>query len=254
MKILKIPILVITLILLMSQSALAQPTFQVYSPGATAGDYYEDQDTWFVIDNPFDLWTIGAYHTNDTALDFVTLIVSVPDGQQGSISITGLNTVDPGLIIPTSRIGNPADVDVFDDGSNTGYSATSLFYPDNFNNHYPLHDGVSDFLLYDLGSFINDPDTLIYDYDADSGTITETSSTGQVKKYSVEVSGFSWVHFDMFGLVTTEHGPAWKSTWDYDYEIAPGSHDVTWIPAPGAILLGGIGVGLVGWLRRRRAL
>ena len=58
MKVLKIPIMVVvTLLLLMSQSASAQPTFQVYSPDAIyAGDYYEDQDTWFVIDNPFELW------------------------------------------------------------------------------------------------------------------------------------------------------------------------------------------------------
>jgi len=230
--------LVLAISLLMSQSASGQPTFQVYSPDAIfAGDYGPDQDTWFVIDNPFELWAIGAYHTNTYALTDVRLIVSVPDGGTGTISITGL----PG--------SNPADptADPLFIGSYTDMS----FFPSgaNFNSHYPLQDGVSDFLIYDLDPFTNVGDA-IWDYNADGGSITLTNTTGQVKEYSVAVSGYTWVHFDMYGLEIRGIDQKWKTSWD----ISPGSHDTTWIPAPGAILLAGIGVGLVGWLRRRRTL
>jgi hypothetical protein len=241
MKVLKIPkipkiqsAIVLTLLLLMSHLALAQPTFQVYSPDAIyAGDYYADQDSWFVISNPFELWAIGAYHTNTDSLTDVRLIASVPDGETGSITITGLSgTTDPLFI-----------------GSYADKSFLPTSYGANFNNHYPLQNDVSDFLLYDIDPYL-DLGEAIWDYNADGGTITPTGTTGQVKEYSVAVSGYSWVHFDMFGLETSGIDHKWKASWD----ISPGSHDVTWIPAPGSILLGSIGIALVGWLRRRRTL
>lgn len=63
----------------------------------------------------------------------------------------------------------------------------------------------------------------------------QTTSSG----HNLELSPDGAPHMIVFGGVGT-------ASWDeYAY---------TTIPAPGAILLGGLGVSLVGWLRRRRAL
>jgi hypothetical protein len=59
-----------------------------------------------------------------------------------------------------------------------------------------------------------------------------------------------WGSFTFAGV-----GPIAKiSFWDHTGLVAVGKLTFQPVPAPGAILLGGIGVSLVGWLRRRQIL
>lgn len=235
------------MLLLLTQGALAVPVFQVYIDGATADSLGPDEFTWFTTSNSFDLIVSGAYGPWTKSLTEVTLLISVPQGETGTISITG----GDGISLLTERTAaddgffNPDVEAVLDLLENeTGNTAGGDGYPDKsflpedveFNNHYPFKEEISDFLVYDLGDFDEIPDA-VSNYSTDA-PIAYNVADGEQKVYSVLVDGFSTVHFDAYGYVQIAKYLPFKAKWS----INPGSHDATYmVPEPATVFLLGIG-------------
>ena len=102
----------------------------------------------------------------------------------------------------------------------------------------------SDFILYDLGEFKKMSDA-VSNYTTE-GPIAYNIADGQEKTYSVLVSGFSAVHFDVYGCVDTlgMDDPIWA--------INPASHDASMVPEPATICLLGLGSAVMIRSRKHR--
>ena len=130
MKILKLQFeIALVLIALMSQSALALPTFQAHIVDSTAGNLGPDEQTWiYSASSTFYLQVVGAYqdHQGQAAtvnLTQVTMVLSVPEGESdGTINIIGLDGASATLrdtkqAVPDTPYWNPnanADVDLLE--------------------------------------------------------------------------------------------------------------------------------------------
>ena len=246
MKVPKLPVCSVLLILvLFSQAVFAVPVFQVYIEDAVAGTVGKDKDSWITTSSSFDLIVAGAYGNNTKALTNVTLLISVPKNETGTISITGGEVA--ALLAEKKAISegyNPnsdADLDVLANEAGNingfdGYEDKSFVpQPLHSTNHYPFQEKVSNFVLYSLGDF--DRITNAVSYYNSKKSIEYNVADGQEKEYSVSLSGFSFVHFDAYGCELTENGKNVGTSWHMS-TIDASAYPT---PEPATLLLLGLG-------------
>jgi hypothetical protein len=204
---------------LAAPAAHALPALQLYSPDA---EWDAAHETWVISASTFELWVIGDVGGKGSILN-VDLAASYY-GAAGTIDVA---RIDPTDAIPTLDPNPTLD--------RPGYSGLVT------HEEFSLADGHT---YWTIGDFTSVSDNIIDVQPGKTGT-----STGEIKKYTITVTGYDSVHFDAFDHYYTGNGAT------AHYTFAPFTHDAGTtqeIPEPSMMLL--FGTGLIGLaFRARRA-
>ena len=264
----KFIIIAALLFFLVPNPAVAVPNLQIWSP---QGEYDTATETWIIPHYDYQLWVIGAHlEVNDVKLAF-----AVPEDENGSIQVTWGTPDSPDYGVGSSTVIFNDPDSLTNDPNRLSYetyrSSYDLVDPDEAydpdNNPYKDPDPAT----YGFGSGIPlDGDgaqipphgvfpTDFYEYftgDFGTGEIVENyipgdesgdTAAGEIKKFYISVSGYSWVDIGAYNHVILSNTNA-------KYVFTPFSHDGASTPAPepATMLLLGSGLIGLGWFGRRR--
>jgi len=256
----KIKILLLCAVLLgfslgLTLDSWAIPNLQIYIPGAT---YDMESETWIINSYDYQLWVIGA-HINVYDVKFA---MAVPTDEDGSIDVTWLEPGSPDYgagddtltLLDPDLGGDPLDYDSYRDSYETGTPDPNTYgFAENSTplmgdgDPLPPH-GVfpTDFYEYYIGNFGTGQTVENYIPGPEEGD----TAPGEIKKFDISVSGYSWVD-----IVAYDHVVIGKNKAKYIF--SPFSHDGAGgdpVPEPATMLLLGSGfIGLAGFRKRLKS-